>query len=94
MRGLSSERWCLNFLIQMWMWVVTVNVGVPEEAIANMPTHIVARSDGDLCIVCLAEMMVGEEVLSLPCVHTFHPACIRQWLMQSTCCPTCKHSLT
>lgn len=73
---------------------MTVNVGVPEEAIVNMPTHIVARSDGDICIVCLGEMVEGEEVMSLPCVHTFHPACIRQWLMQSTCCPTCKHSLT
>lgn len=72
---------------------VAVNVGLPEATIANLPTHVVEQSDGEICIVCLAEMVEGEEVLALPCVHTFHPACIKQWLLQSTSCPTCKHCL-
>ncbi|CAM6091544.1 unnamed protein product [Calypogeia fissa] len=82
-----------------------VNVGVPEEVITTLPTHIVkakkvetiaednAEGEPDLCIVCMAEMADGEEALSLPCFHTFHTVCIRQWLLQSTCCPTCKQAL-
>lgn len=81
-------------LVELEDSIGRVNVGVPEATIANLPTHTVSRSTGDICIVCLSEMVEGEEVMLLPCLHTFHPACIRQWLLQSTCCPTCKHFIT
>uniref|UniRef100_A0A7I4CQW9 RING-type E3 ubiquitin transferase n=1 Tax=Physcomitrium patens TaxID=3218 RepID=A0A7I4CQW9_PHYPA len=81
-------------LVELEDSIGRVNVGVPEATIAELPTHTVSRSAGDICIVCLSEMVEGEEVMVLPCVHTFHPACIRQWLLQSTCCPTCKYYIS
>ncbi|XP_024398060.1 uncharacterized protein [Physcomitrium patens] len=81
-------------LVELEGSIGRVNVGVPESTIANLPTHTVSRSAGDICIVCLSEMVEGEEVMVLPCVHSFHLACIRQWLLQSTCCPTCKHYIS
>ncbi|KAL3699425.1 hypothetical protein R1sor_017447 [Riccia sorocarpa] len=63
-----------------------VHVGVPEEMIAALPVHTVKsrkrdevitgdnhEEDVDVCIICMAEMVDGEEALTLPCVHTFHP---------------------
>jgi hypothetical protein len=37
----------------------------------------------------------GERVLTLPCAHLFHAACISPWLLQFSCiCPICRASLS
>jgi len=37
----------------------------------------------------------GERVLTLPCAHLFHAACISPWLLQFSCiCPICRGSLS
>ncbi|BBN18529.1 hypothetical protein MPTK1_8g03210 [Marchantia polymorpha subsp. ruderalis] len=102
------ERQDLTYeeLMELEESIGRVHVGVPEEVIAALPVHTVKgkkaeettegvdNEEGvDVCVVCIAEIMNGEEALTLPCVHTFHPLCIRRWLQQSTCCPTCKHCL-
>ena len=37
--------------------------------------------------------MRGDELTTLPCFHSFHTACCRQWLQQSGTCPVCKHRI-
>ncbi|KAJ8665428.1 hypothetical protein QAD02_007090 [Eretmocerus hayati] len=41
------------------------------------------------CVICMMELMVGEEVRYLPCMHTYHAMCIDDWLLRSLTCPTC-----
>lgn len=41
------------------------------------------------CIICMYDLKVGDEVRYLPCLHTYHRACIDEWLMRSFTCPTC-----
>lgn len=42
-----------------------------------------------MCVVCLEKMKKGDLVMTLPCFHTFHVACIRPHLKKSRfpCCP-------
>ncbi|MCD7455893.1 E3 ubiquitin-protein ligase sdir1 [Datura stramonium] len=48
-------------------------------------------SDGGLtCTVCLEQVIVGELVRTLPCLHQFHANCIDPWLRQQGTCPVCK----
>ncbi|CAE8680067.1 unnamed protein product, partial [Polarella glacialis] len=35
------------------------------------------------CMVCLADFIDGELLSSLPCGHSFHAACISNWLQHS-----------
>ncbi|KAL2747983.1 RING finger protein 11 [Vespula maculifrons] len=41
------------------------------------------------CVICMMELMVGEEVRYLPCMHTYHAVCIDDWLLRSLTCPSC-----
>ncbi|EFJ31493.1 hypothetical protein SELMODRAFT_168691 [Selaginella moellendorffii] len=46
------------------------------------------------CSVCLEQVMEGEIVRTLPCLHQFHPHCIDQWLRQQATCPVCKFKMS
>ena len=41
------------------------------------------------CPICRDEYALDDLVVILPCSHVYHPQCIREWLMQSKCCPIC-----
>lgn len=44
------------------------------------------------CPICLCQFEMGEMLISLPCDnrHSFHGACIRQWLHRQNSCPLCQ----
>ena len=39
------------------------------------------------CCVCQCE---GGDMRTLPCLHTFHYECIREWVSRHDACPTCR----
>lgn len=41
------------------------------------------------CVICMMELLAGEEVRYLPCMHTYHAVCIDDWLLRSLTCPSC-----
>merc|ERR1712232_1410144 len=45
------------------------------------------------CVICLGDYKANEEVLFLPCAHSFHKGCVRQWLNVSHKCPLCDKSV-
>ena len=45
------------------------------------------------CSICVSEMNIGDEVVFLPCFHTFHESCIKPWLEQNHFCPVCRYEL-
>lgn len=45
---------------------------------------------GESCAVCLGAFGPGDAVVSLPCRHLYHRACITKWLLESrNSCPLC-----
>nr|VZI26995.1 unnamed protein product [Spirometra erinaceieuropaei] len=45
------------------------------------------------CVICMCDYELGDELRYLPCMHTFHRACIDDWLMRSLTCPSCLEEL-
>merc|ERR1719245_1535533 len=40
-----------------------------------------------MCIICLSEFGADDDVVTLPCNHTFCAECIATWLSRSRHCP-------
>ncbi|KAH0973919.1 hypothetical protein GBA52_015818 [Prunus armeniaca] len=52
--------------------------------------------DGEVdyqCVVCMEEMVRGDQVTCLPCSHVFHGNCVIKWLKLSHTCPVCRFKL-
>merc|ERR1712216_483081 len=68
-----------------------------RDRIGKMPLEAVSAADVDAdrhgCPVCLEAFVVGEMRMTLPCFHTFHEACVAQWLQEQDACPTCRHDV-
>ncbi|XP_041968668.1 E3 ubiquitin-protein ligase RLIM-like isoform X1 [Aricia agestis] len=45
------------------------------------------------CSICFDVILKNQEVMSLPCTHQFHAACVMPWLQQSQTCPNCRKSI-
>lgn len=57
---------------------------VPEQAETEF-------SNPDSCSVCMEKYTQQQLTRTLPCKHSFHAACIDQWLLQSTpACAICR----
>jgi hypothetical protein len=52
--------------------------------------HATREDTQEPCSICWSQIIAGEQVRALQCQHTYHPACIDQWLAQSSTCPLCK----
>lgn len=46
------------------------------------------------CVICLQDYKNEEEIITLPCTHLFHAACIKDWLQRDKSCPICKFTIT
>jgi hypothetical protein len=74
--------------------------GASDELINMLPTRVYHRSASagggegreelTSCMVCLEEYEEGEELRTLPCLHSFHKSCIDKWLGGKKQCPMCK----
>ncbi|EXC17855.1 E3 ubiquitin-protein ligase RING1-like protein [Morus notabilis] len=45
------------------------------------------------CVICMEEVMIGSQLIHMPCAHQFHEDCILQWLKKANSCPLCRFSL-
>lgn len=79
----------------------SVNTGLTEEAVSKCLTRFLYTSDVAAatstsqesevkCSVCQEEYEEREELGRLNCDHSYHAACIKQWLLQKNQCPICK----
>ena len=62
-----------------------------EEDKEKLKKYIVEKELEDKCSICYDSMEVSQEVVELPCQHTFHTNCIYEYLSKySYKCPCCK----
>lgn len=66
--------------------------GADQEEISELPTYTFHPSQhgSEKCSVCLSDLQEGDQVMKLPCFHTYHKDCISEWLVRKAECPVCK----
>ena len=52
-----------------------------------------ASQKDDSCAICMDQLTEIDEILDLPCSHSFHESCISQWLRHHQTCPACRFTL-
>ncbi|KAJ0691595.1 putative transcription factor C2H2 family [Helianthus annuus] len=72
--------------------------GAPPAApsvVNNLDFVTVNASDhnGLTCAICKDSLTVGTVVNRLPCLHLYHPLCIKPWLSARNTCPLCRFEL-
>ncbi|KAG6525379.1 hypothetical protein ZIOFF_015335 [Zingiber officinale] len=63
----------------------------PAALVEGLQEKIV--EEPGVCSICLDEFQVTTRVLEMPCHHTFHNECLREWLTRSNTCPLCRFAL-
>ncbi|CAI7871625.1 unnamed protein product [Closterium sp. NIES-53] len=77
----------------------TESKGLTQATIDALPrvaysTKTPLRRGEDMCAICQLEYEEGEELLLLPpCHHSYHEACVLQWLGRNKVCPVCKEEV-
>lgn len=69
-----------------------------ENAIASLPRKKIELGMLDdegkaECTICMDDVPVGTEVMSLPCGHWFHEQCGGAWLREHDTCPICRKGI-
>lgn len=70
------------------------NRAASKVVVESLPKKTITEScqKGECC-VCMSDFETGDEVISMPCGHSFHDACIKQWLNTNRTCPVCRDKL-
>ncbi|GMH44911.1 hypothetical protein BSKO_12868 [Bryopsis sp. KO-2023] len=63
-------------------------------SIANAFPFSVCKSEhnleGEACMICLDNFIIGDGVRTPPCSHVFHSACLKRWMSVKLSCPLCQ----
>ena len=78
---------------------LNLNKGLEQKIINDLPETKIndvstLTSENKKCIICLDEFMKDDYLTCLPCIHSFHSKCIKNWLKNSKECPICKFKIT
>lgn len=69
---------------------------VPDNVVNNLPiikmdANLLAKNEQ--CPICLDHFKLEEEVMLLPCNHSYHESCVRSWFEQQNHCPFCRQEV-
>lgn len=45
------------------------------------------------CTICLEDFEKGQAMRTLPCFHSFHSECVKEWLSKNKVCPICQFDI-
>lgn len=89
-RDITPEDY--DLLLRLDEAVPKKNVLSKEAASAAVQqlTQVARADDASECSICVEQYEEGEQVATLCCGHTYHPACIHNWLTTGKAtCPMC-----
>ncbi|KAG6533811.1 BRCA1-associated protein homolog 2-like [Zingiber officinale] len=66
----------------------------PASTAAVVGLQMVTTTAEDTsCSICLDDFEVMTQALAMPCGHSFHEVCLKEWLRRRNSCPLCRFSL-
>ncbi|KAH0449800.1 hypothetical protein IEQ34_020492 [Dendrobium chrysotoxum] len=92
----------LKELLELGDKIGHVSTGLREEEIACIikkvkhtifDRHFFSETERK-CSICQEEFEMNVEVGKLGCGHSYHPCCIKKWLLQKNACPVCKTTVS
>uniref|UniRef100_A0A7N0TPV2 RING-type E3 ubiquitin transferase n=1 Tax=Kalanchoe fedtschenkoi TaxID=63787 RepID=A0A7N0TPV2_KALFE len=93
----SGQRIAEIELLALEERIGNVSTGLTEEAVMKclkqrefVPAATPSEEETEPCCICQEEYSVGDNLGILDCGHSFHRACVKQWLMVKNLCPICK----
>uniref|UniRef100_A0A7S2THW1 RING-type domain-containing protein n=1 Tax=Lotharella oceanica TaxID=641309 RepID=A0A7S2THW1_9EUKA len=67
--------------------------GLAQQQIERYPRSVFKATDSKkaapTCSICLEALVDGDEIRTVPCMHSFHVDCIDKWLRNKPNCPVC-----
>lgn len=69
-----------------------VNAMFPAFVFTKGETGALGAAGDVCCSVCLCTFEEGEMLRRLACGHSYHSACLDQWLLTNATCPRCRKS--
>ncbi|KAK3143944.1 hypothetical protein QOZ80_4AG0306950 [Eleusine coracana subsp. coracana] len=93
--GIDPDNMTYEELQQLGEAIGTESKGLPESAIARLPTStyksgIFSRKDKhNECVICCMAYKNRDKLTKLPCEHQYHQACVAKWLQINKVCPVC-----
>jgi hypothetical protein len=51
------------------------------------------KDDENSCAVCYCNFCKDEDIFLLPCKHSYHKKCVRNWLLKKQTCPYCRECI-
>ncbi|KAF6174241.1 hypothetical protein GIB67_033773 [Kingdonia uniflora] len=71
------------------------NVPASKASVEALKTMIFEKEDTskEPCGACLDEFLLGDKIVDMPCMHTFHESCIVRWLNEHNSCPLCRFKM-
>eukprot|EP00972_Heterocapsa_arctica_P033498 4931695-Heterocapsa_arctica.AAC.1 len=52
-----------------------------------------AANADNSCTICREQLLIGDQLRLLPCLHKYHVKCVDKWLARSRTCPICKFDI-
>ncbi|OQR98261.1 hypothetical protein ACHHYP_08936 [Achlya hypogyna] len=92
MNVFESAHWA-NFMIQYIVPHLKAYTPTAQAVLAQLQAwRATTVPVDDACVICMSTMDDDpSNQVSLPCSHTFHLGCIREWLTRRNTCPHCRH---
>ena len=71
---------------------ITIPPNATESASRGEPAAAAEAAELGECVICLSELDESPTT-TLICNHTFHSACVTEWLNKDGRCPTCRRQI-
>jgi hypothetical protein len=90
---IDPDQMTYEELLELEEKIGSVSKGLPPAVFEQLPRKELEENLDDQCTVCFCGMEKGEIIIILPCSHTFHDGCLKEWLAKEKVCPLCKREI-
>ena len=81
-------------LLELGSMAVCTGLGKAQlAAFRAQPYKCPSDCKAEQCIICLDDLIEGEDSQRIICKHVFHHQCVVEWLAKTNKCPTCRFEI-